>query len=99
MRPEALLAAAAGIGVAAAAGLAALLWLRRRIAAAVPAPRALLEATAVRFGGTLAGALALALGWRSEARAALLGVGAGYLALLALETRWVVGKYGSRTGE
>jgi hypothetical protein len=95
MRSDAALAAAAGIGIAALAGLAGLVWLRRATAGGKPlAPQALLGATALRFALTLAGALGLALGWRSEAAAALVGLGVGYLALLVVETRWAVGRAG-----
>lgn len=93
MRPDAALAAAAGATVAALAGLAALLRLRRaRANESGLAPRALLEATAVRFVLTLVGALALALSWRAEAKAVLVGVAVGYLALLVVETRWALGR-------
>ncbi len=99
MRPDAALAAAAGFGVAALAGLAALLWLWRASAGGKPlGPQALLGATALRFGLTLGGALVLALGWRSEAAAALAGLGVGYLALLVVETRWAVGRSGGKSG-
>lgn len=95
MRPEAALAAAAGLGVAALAGLAGLFWLRRAMAGGKQlGPQALLGATALRFALTLAGALVLALGWRSEAAAALTGLGVGYLALLVVETRWAIGRAG-----
>jgi threonine/homoserine/homoserine lactone efflux protein len=100
MPSDAALAAAAGFGVAALAGLAGLLWLRRATAGGKPlGPQALLGATALRFALTLAGAIALALGWREQAAAALVGLGVGYLALLALETRWALGRAGNRAGE
>lgn len=99
MRPEAALAASAGLGVAALAGLAGLVWLRRATAGGKPlAPPALLGATALRFGLTLAGAIVLVLGWRSEAAAALVGLSIGYLALLLVETRWVLGRAGGKSG-
>jgi hypothetical protein len=69
MRPDAALAAAAGLGVAALAGLAGLFWLRRAMAGGKPlGPQALLGATALRFALTLVGALVLALGWRRRSR-------------------------------
>ena len=99
MRSDAALAAAAGFGVAALAGLAGLVWLRRATAGGKPlGPQALLGATALRFALTLIGAIALALGWRSEAAAALTGLGVGYLALLVVETRWAVSRAGGKSG-
>lgn len=97
MTAEAALAVAAGAGVAALAALAG--FLRLRFARGAIGPPALLQATALRFALTLAGALALALGWRQQAVPALAGLGATYLALLAVETRWSVGKVrGARPG-
>jgi hypothetical protein len=92
MTPEAWRAAGAGAAVAALAALAGFLWLRRALAKGGLAPQVLLQATALRLVLTLAGALALALGWREQATAALAGLGATYLALLAVETRWAAGR-------
>ena len=88
MTAEAWRAAGAGALVAALAALAGWLWLRRALSRGGLAPQALLQATALRLALTLAGALALALGWRAQATPALAGLGATYLALLAAETRW-----------
>ena len=88
MTPEAWRAVGAGAAVAALAALAGFLWLRRALAKGGLAPQALLQATALRLVLTLAGALALALGWREQATAALAGLGGTYLALLVVETRW-----------
>ena len=88
MTPEAWRAVGAGAAVAALAALAGFLWLRRALAKGGLAPQALLQATALRLVLTLAGALVLALGWREQATAALAGLGAAYLTLLAVETRW-----------
>ena len=93
MEPDALRAGFAGFGVAAVAGFAGFLWIRRATGSGRPLdPKAFLGATAIRFVLTLVGAVTLALLWRSEATAVLIGVGVGYLALLVVETRWTLAK-------
>ena len=93
MEPDALHAGLAGFGVAAVAGFAGFLWIRRATGDGKPLdPKAFLGATAIRFVLTLVGAVALALLWRNEATAVLIGVGVGYLALLVVETRWTLAR-------
>ena len=94
MKADTALAIAAGAGVSAVAALAGFLWLRGAMRKGSLAPQALLQATALRLALTLAGALALALGWRAQATAALAGLGGMYLALLVVETRWATSKMG-----
>lgn len=87
----AVLLGAAASGLAAAAGFALLARDRRR--AGRIGTDSVLRATALRFGLTLLGALGLALGLdRSDAVPALAGLGATYLALLVVETRWAMGR-------
>ena len=90
MTPEGvrgILLGAAAAGVAGACGFAWLAHAQRRSGSI--APVALLQAIALRFGLTLVAAIALAVGLgRAAAAPALLALGATYLALLAVETRW-----------
>ena len=95
MSRETALAFGAGAGIAAVAALAGFLRLRRATKSGGVGPPALLQATALRFALTLAGALGLALGWREQAVPALAGLAVTYLALLAIETRWSIGMVGS----
>ena len=92
MSGDTALAVCAGAAVSAVAALAGFLWLRRVLARGSLAPQALLQATALRLALTLAGALALALGWREQATAALAGLAGTYLVLLVVETSWIRGR-------
>lgn len=89
---DGLVALAAGVAVAlagAALGAAPVVVALARGALARPhvvAGRAM----ALRAGGSLAGALAVALGTAVERLPFLVWVGVAYLGLLAVETRWMV---------
>lgn len=93
MVPESASSLLLGGLVAAGAGVCGFAWLARaRRRAGRLEPVAVLQATVLRFGLTLAGCLGLALALdRARVPMAMAGLGVTYLALLALETRWALG--------
>lgn len=87
----ALLAGCATALAGAALGAAPVLWaLARGDAAAGRAPAVAGRSMALRAGGTLALALAIALGSGVERTPYVVWVGLAYAALLVAETRWTV---------
>jgi hypothetical protein len=93
MVPETASGLLLGGGVAGAAGVCGFAWLARaRRKAGRIEPVGFLQATALRFGLSLAGCLVLALTLdRARVPMAMAGLGATYFALLAFETRWALG--------
>jgi len=78
--------AGAAAGAVALAGLVRALRREGRLA-----PVGLMKATALRFGLTLAAALAIALALeRESALKALAGLSVSYVVLLVVETRWAL---------